>query len=460
MIKPFVYAALFVGLFSLMTCQKEPISPMNTTNPDTSVSDLMYVTTEGVSGKMGLQTPCEDTLRPIVMLHGYLASGDTYANHLMRFTSNGYCADRLFVFNWNSLDFGANPIAELDAFIDNVRIQTASIQVDLMGHSAGGGLCYNYLSNSLQAAKVKHYVHIASNPESQPAGVNGQVRTLNLWSDADETVAGADIPGARNIMLTGADHYEVATNENSFREIFFFLNNCRLPETTEIVPEEPVFISGKVLTLGENAPMQWASIEIYATNPTTGFRLNSTPDGIFTANVDGEWGPFGVVPGSTYEFRVQTDNSADRIVHYYREPFIRSNPLVYLRTLPPPTSTAGFLLADLPEDDALAVLAVFSASRAVIAGRDNLAVDGLTLSTPQYASADQTLIAMFLYDDGDGQTSGNPVGLFGLTPFLNGADLFFQAALPTPINIQYNGRELNVPNWKSDSEGIIVAVFD
>ncbi len=452
--------AMLALVFTLMTCQKEQLlSPTNNTEQPT-LSEAVLNTTENSPAKIGLASPCADTLRPIIMLHGFLASGDTYANHVMRFTSNNYCSDRLFVFDWNSLAFTGNSLAELDAFIDNVRLQTASFQVDLMGHSAGGGVCYDYLSDPARAAKVKNYVHIASSPNSQPPGPNGDIRTLNLWSDADETVTGADIPGARNVMLSGADHYEVATNEDSFREIYFFLNDCRLPMTTEIIPEEPIFVSGRVLTLGENQPVQWATVEVYATDSGSGYRINNTPDATFTANVDGEWGPFGAVAGTTYEFYVQPIDLTDRPVHYYREVFTRSNPLVYLRTLPPANSTAGLLLAGLPEDDAQSVLAVFSSAQAIITGRDELVVNGLTLSTPQYASADQTMIAMFLYDDGDSQTSGMPVGLFGVTPFLNGADMFFQASQPASINIEYNSRNMNVPNWGSASEGIIIAVFN
>ena len=46
---------------------------------------------------------CDDSLRPIVFAHGFLASGDTFANHVARFRNNGYCAEQLHVFDWNTL---------------------------------------------------------------------------------------------------------------------------------------------------------------------------------------------------------------------------------------------------------------------------------------------------------------------------------------------------------------------
>src|SRR5688572_8587219 len=52
---------------------------------------------------------CKDSLLPVVMMHGFLASGDTYAKHVMRFTSNGYCGNRLFAYDWNTLA-GSNDV--------------------------------------------------------------------------------------------------------------------------------------------------------------------------------------------------------------------------------------------------------------------------------------------------------------------------------------------------------------
>jgi len=403
---------------------------------------------------------CDDSLLPVIMMHGFLGSGDTYANHFMRFTSNGYCADRLFVFDWNSLDANANTTAELDAFIDNVLAQTSATQVNLAGHSAGGGVGYNYLSDPDHAAKVNRYVHIGSSQQSQPAGAEGEVPTLNLYSAADEVVEGGDIPEATNVTLTDADHYEVATNEASFQAIYTFFNDETEPQTTNILPEEKPVISGKVLSLGENTPFSGASVEIYVTDAATGFRINETPDATFTTNGNGEWGPYEAQSGTTYEFYVKSSNPDDRQVHYYREPFVRSNSLVYLRTLPSPSSLAGLALATLPSDDGQSVVAVFSSAKAIVSGRDNLIVNDLTLSTEQYASADQTTIAMFLYEDGDQMTGGGPVGLFGSFPFLNGVDMYFPTIEPATINIKFNGRELNLRNWASASEGVIVAVLD
>jgi hypothetical protein len=115
----------------------------------------------------------------------------------------------------------------------------------------------------------------------------------------------------------------------------------------------------------------------------------------------------------------------------------------------------------LPSDDEQAVITIFTANQAVINGRDDLRSNGFELSTPEFASADNTSIAFFLYDgNNDGQTNGTAVGLFGNFPFLSGIDVFFQTAQQESIELTFAGRTMRVRNWPSESEGITIAVFD
>ncbi|HRG88387.1 MAG TPA: hypothetical protein PLW44_05160, partial [Chitinophagales bacterium] len=81
-------------------------------------------------------------LHPVIFLHGFLASGDTWANQVMRFTSNGYCDNLLYAYDWNTLG-GGNDVNALNTFIDTVLARTGATQVDLVGHSAGGGYGYS-----------------------------------------------------------------------------------------------------------------------------------------------------------------------------------------------------------------------------------------------------------------------------------------------------------------------------
>jgi len=412
------------------------------------------------------KSPCEKSAaegisyyRPVVVVHGFLASGDTYALQYQRFSENCYGENYVFAFDWNSTGFGANQSAALDAFINDVLEETGADKVDLAGHSAGGGVCYTYLSNAAYASKVAHYVHIASSAQAGPAGPDGSIPTLNIWSNGDETVGGSDILGAENFMIPEKDHYQVATCEESFMRMYLFFNEEARPHYTGIMPASPMMVSGKTLTLGENSPINNALVEVYEVDPATGFRLNDdTPDFTFYTSVQGLWGPFEAVPGMYYEFFVDPQNGT-RLVHYYREPFTRSNNLVYLRVFPSPATLPGILLASVPSDDVQTAMVVFASSQAMINGRDSLLINNTYVTTPEITPASKTAIALFAYDDGDGQSSYTPLGDFSFQ-FLTDVDIFIPTDMPISIAVTLNGRSLHLRNWPSATGGATIAVFD
>ena len=243
--------------------------------------------------------------------------------------------------------------------------------------------------------------------------------------------------------------------------MFSFFNEGKLPTTSSIVAESSLQLAGRVVTLGENRPQAQATVEIYALDAATGSRLRTTPDAVLLTDEQGNWGPWTAKPQMHYEFFVRSANPADRPIHYYREPFDRSDKLVYLRLFPPPSSIAGILLSGIPRNDNQTVLAVFSANKAVVHQRDQLTVNDFNLATATYASAARTSIAFFLYDDGNGQSSGNIHAAFNfLTSFMVGIDYFIPTATPASVRLQFNGRSLQVPNWKSNADGVVVAVFN
>ena len=79
---------------------------------------------------------CNDSVPPIVAVHGFLASGDTFDGHASRWAANGHCLDRFFALDWNTFDQEAG-LSVLDAYVDAVIQETGAEQVDLIGHSAG-----------------------------------------------------------------------------------------------------------------------------------------------------------------------------------------------------------------------------------------------------------------------------------------------------------------------------------
>ncbi|HQX44230.1 MAG: hypothetical protein IPI30_17315 [Saprospiraceae bacterium] len=396
---------------------------------------------------------------PIVFVHGTLASGDTYATQFQRFSSNNYEEGLMFTYDWNTLNM-ANSVGLLDNFVNSVLLKTGKSKVILVGHSAGGTLIYNYCNDALRADKVDKYIQLGSNKQSKPAGNNGQIPTLNIWSTDDQVVSGDSILGAVNVKLNALDHYQIATHSLVFIEMYKFITGD-LPQSNEIIPLNNCTLGGRVVSLGENSLVSGATVQIYEVDPTTGYRINSVPDTTLVPDANGWWGPVDAKKSAYYEFELSKSGDPNfRVVHYYREPVLRNNPWIYLRAFPPAGSTIGFLLNNLPKDDMQSVVAVFSSNQAIINGRDLLKIDGYTLSIPSLTAANQTTIALFLYDEGDCKTSLDSKLIFSFLPFLKGADVFFQTNTKATISLEFNGRNLNVPNWKSGSEGVIIPVFD
>jgi len=410
-----------------------------------------------VTPALSAQVTCDSAYHPIVFVHGFLASGDTWANFAQAFRAAGYCPDRLIAYDWNTLNQQADHIARLDAVIDSTRTRTGAGQVNLVGHSAGGGVGYAYLSDPARAAKVARYIHIGSMNQKQPAGPQGDVPTLNLWSDGDRIVPGKDIPGAINAMLPGLDHYQIATSAASFETVFRFLNDAP-PPAREPAPTDRVRIGGRALFFGENKPAAGAALELYYLDPRSGERSGGAI-ALLNADTQGYWSVPGVQAGVPIELVLRADAQA-RPVHYFREGFLQSHDLVYLRALPGPGSLVSLMLAGLPVSSGQAVVNVFASGQAVVSGRDSLLVNGVLLSTEQHAAPEKTAISFFLYDGNNNRRSDlTPVGMFGKFPFLSGVDVFIDPDDTAPLDIQLNGRRQVVRKIRS-SEGVQVVIFE
>lgn len=400
----------------------------------------------------------EEDFLPIVAVHGFLGAGDTYSFHYQRFVNAGYNHELLYTFDYNSFATDEVILEQLESFIDAVLIEQGVSQVNLMGHSKGGGISYLYLETEENAANVANYVHIGSFLNDAPAGPNAEVPTLNIWSSDDEVIDPVgEIAGAQNVEIPGADHYQVATHPDAFEAIYSFFNGE--PAVINVQPTTvAIELEGKAMTFGDNDVLSGGSVEIWALEE--GIRQSTEPLSSYTVAEDGSWGPFAAENGIHYEFRVKGASPTARAVHYFREPFSESDRWMVLRTIPPPLTLTGILLAGIPQDDDQAVIALFSSSQAVINGRDELMVESTDLATAELASADQSTIAYFLYDDGDQSSSGNLDPVFADFPFLQGLDLFFPTDPPATIEITFNGRSIKVPNLESASDGPVVVVFN
>ncbi len=433
--------SLFIGFLLVFSCSKETPTVNNNDQPNPP-----------------FEWEKEDLI-PIVMIHGMLASGDTYAQPAMLFISNKYPANYLFAFDWNTTSGNnASNLEKLNNYIDNVLKNTGKPKVVLMGHSAGGSIGYNYCSNPDFAQKIAKYIHIGSNPQSKPAGPNGEIPTLNIYSKADLIVQGAEILEAKNIVFDDLDHYQVATSEKSFEEIFKFIFpdvNLLHKEIQSITNPK---ISGRIISLGENSPESAVKVTMYYVDKITATRKSSGID--IKVDENGDFRDIEVLHNEYTEFVLESDREGFRTLHYYREPFKNHNPFVYLRVFPPASSLAGILLSTLPKSDEQSVVAIFSANKAIIHQRDNLIVQDIQLSNAALCSPNNSTIALFLYDNGNKISNATPHPTFNFVPFLKGANMFFDTSEPKAITLEYNNRNIAVRNYKSDTEGVIIVVFE
>lgn len=407
---------------------------------------------------------CNTSKLPIVFVHGFLGSGDNWAQQIQRFSSNGYCEERMFVFDWNTINRSKATDSLLNNFIDKVLKKTNATQVDLVGHSAGGGLCYSFLNDSARAVKVSHYVHIGSGKMKTAAGKSGEVATMNIFSTADLIAkSGGEISGATNVQQTTADHFQVATSEETFLSLYKFFNNNQAPTTAKIIAAKEKYyaIGGRGVTLGENYPLSFDSVIAYSFNPATGKRIENKQQpatnsftGLMRFSKEGDWG-FQVSNKTYTEFEVRPLKG--RRIFYFFEPQIRANKNMYLRAFPNGGMMAG-VLNQLPKDETQTVLVIFISNQAVIAGRDTLAIDSIPISTIEIAPASKTMISVFIFDDGDGVTSKLPLKTFGALPFLGSMDLKIPADVNGTMRIFFNGRTMVLPRRPSN-EGVMIAVF-
>jgi hypothetical protein len=404
----------------------------------------------------------EQPMIPIVMAHGLIGSADSYELQLLRFASNGYPPELLHTFVWNTLDLNfQGHVDALEAFIDEVRAATGFDQVDLVGHSYGTFLSMSYCSRASGASKVRNVVLLGGVGQERPAG-NREIKipTLNIYSPFDRVVRnGGDTPGATNLRLQQKDHFEVASCVETFEAMYQFFRN-RKPGTLDIIPTENPVISGTVVSFGENISGDGATLEIYEVNPHTGSRLNPVPDAQYSIGPDNRWGPFQTKTGARYEFRVSTGKPGDRPFRYYREPFTRDNHHAVIRYSPPEGSVFKLAFDLIPRDDNQPINVYFNVSQAMITGKDQVSVNGMDISTPQFANPNMSTVALFMFDvNNNGRTDATPFPLLRDIPALSIGDFFFPLHPDSSTTVIFNGRKIVMPASRLQTEGVCVATF-
>lgn len=402
-----------------------------------------------------------DNYVPIIFVHGLYGCGDSYTQMIQYFRANGYPESKLFTYDWNTLDFQNAPknTKPLDNFINEVKAATGYSKVNIVGHSLGGNITFNYCSNTSYAENINRLAWLAPYLPDRTKIPANAIPTLNIRTNTDFVVPDTStIPNAINVVIPNKDHNEIASCEESFIELFKFFNDGKTPTTTIPENEAPV-ISGRLVSFIENTVSANNKIEIYEVSAINGERLSTTPSVTLFTDSKGYYSSFTAKKNTYYEFQVSTGKAGDRPIQFYFEPFKNSSHVIYLRTFPPQGSllNIGFN-AIIPFTATQGVSIFFSVSKTVLLDRDALTINGNDCVNTTFAAKELNTLAYFIFDN-----NRNAVSDYTSVPLFAGVQSFKGMDFSLPANrfstYNFNGRILHTYNWPSASKGLSVAMF-
>jgi pimeloyl-ACP methyl ester carboxylesterase len=399
----------------------------------------------------------------VLFVHGFVGSGAQFESQKMRFMSNGYPDGWVTVIDYDST-FGTESRSQvhqrIDQLVADLKQRTGRPKVDILGHSLGTSVMQEYLNSSPErAANVEHYVNIdGQQAEAPPGGVS----TLAVW--AGKGTPGRRIVGANNVTIPNQTHVQVATSAESFVEYYKFFTGR--PPAHDIVPETgTVTVAGRALAFPQNRGLpSGVEVEIWPIDAATGHRTTGEPVARIALGESGDFGPVPVESGRHYEFVIVRPGVVR--LHYYYEPFVRSDHLLRLLY-----SDAVEALVQRSERHVSGlVLRYKELWGAEGAQSDELTLNGTSVCTPTICPTAKQVNALFFYDRGlDGRTDlSSPDPTFSQLPFITGVDVFLPAARPptgtvtTSLRSRGSGpvRSLNFPNFTSTTDGAVLQFND
>jgi hypothetical protein len=401
---------------------------------------------------------------PIIFVHGSAGSGAQYQSQAMRFASNGYPADHIRVFDYDS----SNPSPDivqpaLDEFIDSVLAELNADQAYMLGHSLGTSVMQDYLNSSPErAARVAKYINIDGRTADSPPG---GVPTLAIWGMGDPE---REIVGAENVYFPDQTHTESVTSPESFAAQYEFFTG-EAPATTDIEPEADVQLAGRAVLFPQNVGIEGATLEIWEVDDLTGARTGSQPEATYKLGADGAWGPFAADGTQHYEMvLIREDGSHDH--HLYFQPFTRSNYLIRLLSVSPDSPIVQN--AEGSERHSVATIIRYKEwwGDDPNGNNDTLEINGTNVINVATSPISNRTIGIHAFDKGsDGVTDlSEPDGFFFALPFQTGTDIFIPAAPPegticfanAPRGDESHMQVVNVPNWPSSEHRISIEFTD
>jgi pimeloyl-ACP methyl ester carboxylesterase len=410
-------------------------------------------------------------------VHGNGDSSALWINNIWRFEANGYKRNQLFAIDFaypNARRDDAKPqpfrssaedqTKELGAFVAQALKASRRRKVALVGSSRGGNAIRSYLKNGGGAEFVSHAV-LCGTPNkgivisdsllvgSEFNGASPFLKDLNAgpddliagvemmairsdkndkYSQPDGRFVGApgkptgvgydasELRGARNVILEGLDHREVAFHKLAFAAMYEFI--AGQPPASMFITQEPLpVLNGKVTGIAEDAYTNLAAagaeVEIYEVDARTGERKSTAPVHRKTTSEGGMWGPFVGRSEAYYEFVLRLP--AQPITHTYRSPFLRSSDVVHLRP-------AAFAKGD---ETAGAVVSMSRPRGYFGVGRDKFTLDGKV-----------------------------PPGISDGVPGVSVGKLAFDASPRTVVAV-FNNETIPTRTWPAKDNHLVIAEF-
>lgn len=417
---------------------------------------------------------------PIVFVHGFAGSAAQYASVAKRFASNGYPADRIRAFEYDSSSGAAIAAAPagLDALIDQVRAGYGVERVNLVGHSLGTSVSNSYLSVPARAAKIARYVGVDGSSNTTTCIGNPDLQCMGIFRGATGNV------GGNNVYFNNTQsHVEAATSAESFAAQFRFFTGAD-PETTLILPEPPgqVQVAGRAVNFPPNTGVDGGALLIWEVDGATGERTGTEPVATLEIGPGGEWGPVQINGQQHYEFELMRPDSGT-VQNLYYQPFLRDDFWVRLLSSPPTSQILANTITG-PNHAAAVVIRNREWWTTSASGLN----DVLRISTTSHSRGDQAPVNALQNVISNGIAAGaSPVGIhihdnpadevsslrvipfFASQAFQTGADVYMPAAEAPDGTITFwneprgdasRPQVVNVPNWASNRHRITVNFND
>jgi pimeloyl-ACP methyl ester carboxylesterase len=398
---------------------------------------------------------------PILFVHGIEGSGAQFESQKMRFMSNGYPESWIDEVDYNStraVGDKSEVDQQIDAAIAALKQRTGKPQVDVVAHSLGTSVMYDYLTNGEMAAQRRANVARYINVDGQAQ--NPGVTTLAVW--AGRGTPGRSMDGAQNVTIPNQTHVQTCTSAQSFVEYYKFLTG-RKPTHDIVRQKGSIQLAGKALDFPENMGALGTTVQVWQVNGN-GQRISPAPLAslpITDAAVGGgAWGPITVQAATRYEFALVRPPLPT--LHIYYEPFVRSDYTVRLLQSPAIEEYSG--------NRAGTVAGVNIRYKELWgdqgAESDQLLINGTNVCNSVLCPISKQVNAFFFYDrNADGQTDlSSPDPVLGELPFIQGGDVHVRGSSPPDNTVSFQlisrgsgpVRTLNVPNWNAATDGVTI----